>query len=474
MSSKPKVEICDVAVIGAGTAGIVAEKHARDRGVTTRLIDPEFAGTTCAHVGCMPSKLLIAAADAAHAVRDAERFGISATPQVDGAAVMRRLRKHRDRFVKGVKEGFARLPDGTCLQGHARFTGPGELELDDGTQIRARSVVVATGAKPALPGPFQAVADKVLTNRNIFEIEDLPDSVGVIGSGAVGLELAQALARLGVRVEVFDMGDRVAGLPDRVSAELHRILSQEFPIHLGQGPEAEADGDGVRLSWDGGDARFDRLLVAAGRPPQLDGLDLEKAGLELDDTGMPAVDRETLQCGDAPIFLAGDANGIRPLLHEAADEGAVAGRNAALYPDLRRAARGVSMAITFSRPSAAVIGDVPEKEDADTITGCADYANQGRARVMGQAHGICEIYAARSDGRLFGAALCLPGGEHLAHELAWAISGGLTASQMLDLPFYHPTLEEGLKPALRQICKQVSAPTPWNRADEPLPGDGCS
>lgn len=473
MSPKQEVEICDVAVIGAGTAGIVAEKHARDRGVTTRLIDPEFAGTTCANVGCMPSKLLIAAADAAHAVREAQRFGITATPQIDGAAVMRRVRKHRDRFVNGVKEGFERLPEGVRLKGHARFVAPGQLELDDGTQIRARAVVLATGAKPALPGPFQAVKDKVLTNRNIFEMEDLPKSVGVIGTGAVGLELAQALARLGVRVEVFDMGQRVAGLPEKPSAELCRILSDEFPIHLGQAPEAQPDGDGVRLTWEGDSARFDRLLVAAGRPPQLDGLDLEKAGLELDDKGMPEIDTATLQCGSAPIFMAGDANGLRPVLHEAADEGAVAGRNAASYPDLRLAERTVPIAITFSRPCAAVVGAVPETGDGDTVTGHADYGNQGRARVMGQAHGICEIYASRTDGRLTGAALCLPSGEHLAHELAWAISGGLTAGQMLDLPFYHPTLEEGLKPALRQICKQVALKAPWNRADEPLPGDDC-
>lgn len=474
MSPKHEVEICDVAVIGAGTAGIVAEKHARDRGVTTRLIDPEFAGTTCAHVGCMPSKLLIAAGDAAHAVRDAQRFGITATPQIDGAAVMRRVRKHRDRFVNGVKDGFERLPEGVRLKGRARFVAPGELELDDGTQIRARAVVLATGSKPALPGPFRAVKDKVLTNRNIFEMEDLPGSVGVIGSGAVGLELAQALARLGVRVELFDMGDRVAGLPEKVSAELCRILSDEFPIHLGHAPEAELDGDGVRLTWEGGSARFDRLLVAAGRPPQLDGLDLEKAGLELDDKGMPKIDTATLQCGNAPIFIAGDANGLRPLLHEAADEGAVAGRNAASYPDLRRAERSVFMAVTFSRPSAAVVGDVPEEDDSDTVTGRADYANQGRATVMGQGHGICEIYASRAEGRLTGAALCLPEGEHLAHELAWAISGGMTAGQMLNLPFYHPTLEEGLKPALRQICKEVATPALWSRANEPLPGDGCT
>ncbi|SIT86713.1 dihydrolipoyl dehydrogenase [Pontibaca methylaminivorans] len=463
---------CDVAVIGAGTAGIIAEKRARAAGAETLLIDATFSGTTCADVGCMPSKLLIAAADVAFGVSEAECFGITATSRIDGAAVMQRLRRHRDRFVQGVRSGFSRLPEGTCLRGRARFTGPDTLELDDGTRIRARAIVIATGSEPAVPKPFRALGARVLTNRNLFDLPDLPESVGVIGAGAVGIELAQALARLGVRVEVFDAGRTLAGLPEGVSAELCRILSREFAIHQETEPRAEPDGEGLRLIREGGSARFDRLLVAAGRPPQLDALDLEKAGLDLDDKGIPRFDPQTLQCGEQPIFIAGDANHERPLLHEAADEGAIAGENAARFPDLAKLKRPVPMAITFCRPDAAVIGTLPT-EDNGLVTGCADYARQGRARVMGRAQGICEIYADRDGGRLRGAALCAPHGEHLAHELAWAISCGLSASEMLDLPFYHPTLEEGLKPALRQICELAATSQGQRAGGDILPGDQC-
>ena len=342
MAASQRTKTCDVAVIGAGTAGLVAEKTARDHGASTRLIDEAFAGTTCASVGCMPSKLLIAAADAAQAVRDAAQFGIGATPLVDGVAVLHRLRQYRDAFVRGVTDSFARLPAGTCLQGRARFIAPGQLELDNGTRIDARAVVVATGSRPMLPRTFQAVEQRILTNQNIFELENLPASVGVIGSGPIGLELAQALARLGVRVAVFDRGDRLAGLPAKVSAELQRILAAELPIHLGQSTHAEYTNeqrDGVRLIRNGGDARFDWLLVAAGRVPQLDALALDQAGLMLDAKGMPDIDPATLQCAGTPIFIAGDANDLHPLLHEAADDGAVAGCNAASYPQLRRAIR---------------------------------------------------------------------------------------------------------------------------------------
>jgi dihydrolipoamide dehydrogenase len=474
MATSRRIETCDVAVIGAGTAGLVAESHAREQGASTRLIDVAFAGTTCASVGCMPSKLLIAAADAAQAVRDAARFGVHATARVDAAAVMRRLRRHRDDFVRGVTDRFARLAPDVCLRGRARFIAPGQLQLDDGTRVHARAVVVATGATPCIPESFQAVGARLLTNQNLFELENLPASVGVIGAGPIGLELAQALARLGVRVELFARGQRLAGLPPKVSAELHRVLATELPIHLGQSPRAayrDDRRDGVRLTWDGGEASFDWLLVATGRPPQLDALALDRAGVTLDERRRPQIDPATLQCAGAPVFIAGDANGLHPLLHEAADDGAVAGRNAARYPELRPARRSVPLAITFCRPVAAVIGTLPEPGALDTVSGCADYARQGRAKVIDQAHGICQLHATRADGRLTGAALCIPGGEHIAQQLAWAMADGLTATQLLDRPFYHPTLEEGLKTALRQICRQVSTPMPWNHADVALPGD---
>ncbi|MWD29844.1 dihydrolipoyl dehydrogenase [Aquicoccus sp. SCR17] len=461
---------CDVAVIGAGTAGLAAERAARHAGASTLLIDPDFAGTTCATVGCMPSKLLIAAAHANHGIARAGEFGIEASGRVDGPAVMTRLRKWRDTFAQGVRDNIARLPEGVCITGRARFAGPSVLELEDGTRIEAGAVVVATGSAAAIPGPFKALEDLVLTNRSVFELEDLPESVGVIGAGPVGVELAQALARLGVRVSLYDSGDSIAKLPEETTEALKPLLEQDFPVHLGTTPEPSREGDMVVLSHDGTSERFDRVLLAAGRPPSLEGLDLAATGLELDDHGMPEVNAETLQCGDLPIFMAGDANAIAPLLHEASDEGAAAGRNAAAHPDLKARETQVPLAITFTDPSAATIGTIPDPEDQSLVTGRADYADQGRAKVEARAGGLVRIHAKASDGTLMGADLCLPEGEHLAHLLAWTIASGKTASEVLDLPFYHPTLEEGLQAALREICRKTAAPRPWSRDEGPTPG----
>ena len=465
---------CDVAIIGAGTAGLAAERSARRNGASTLLIDEGFGGTTCASVGCMPSKLLIAAGNAMHAVEQASTFGVEASGKVDGVAVMARVRKERDAFVAGVEKSIEKLPEEVKIEARAKFAGATILSLSDGREVHAKSVVIATGSSPAIPEMFDAVRDRVLTNESIFELENLPRSIGVVGAGALGLELAQAMARLGVDTMVFDTGETIGGLKDHHVAEAyHEILSREMPILLGVKLTVEPDGDGVRLAWTGsasGEHRFDYLLVATGRPPRVKDIGLETTGLALDDHGMPDYDPDTMQCGTAPIFIAGDADHDRAVLHEASSEGMIAGRNAASYPEVTPGKRSVPFAITFTHPNVAVIGTVAGDDDANSVIGTASYDDQGRAKVEACNAGLVRFYADRRDGRLTGASMAGPAVEHSAHLIAWAIQSGWTATEVLDLPFYHPTFEEGMKSALRSICSEVHSPTPPDRDDGFTPG----
>ena len=465
---------CDVAIIGAGTAGLAAERSARRNGAKTLLIDEGFGGTTCASVGCMPSKLLIAAGNAMHAVNHASVFGVEASGKVDGVAVMARFRKERDAFVAGVETSIDKLPEDVKIEARAKFAGATILALSDGREVHAKAVVIATGSSPSVPDMFDAVRDRVLTNESIFELQDLPKSLGVVGAGALGLELAQAMARLGVETMVFDTGDTIGGLKDRhVGEAYHAILSREMPILLGVELEVKPEGDGVMLSWSGsesGERRFEYLLVATGRPPRIKGIRLETTGLGLDDHGMPDYDCETMQCGTAPIFIAGDADHDRAVLHEASAEGTIAGRNAARYPEVTPGTRTVPFAITFTHPNVAVIGRIAEDDDADSVIGTASYDDQGRAKVEACNAGLARFYADRRDGRLTGATMAGPAVEHSSHLIAWAIQSGWTATEVLDLPFYHPTFEEGMKDALRSICSEVHAPTPPDRDDGFTPG----
>jgi dihydrolipoamide dehydrogenase len=450
---------CDVAVIGAGTAGLAAERAARKVGAKTILIDDHFAGTTCATVGCMPSKLLIAAAKAAHRVREASIFGIRARPTIDGRAVMERLRKERDAFVAATLKSIDEIPPGVRLKQRAQFIDETTLRLGDGGTVSAKAVVVATGARPSVPKVFEPLSKLVLTNETVFELATLPQSIAVVGAGPLGLELAQAFARLGVDIAVFEQSDHVAALRDpEIAKELKSVLGVEFPMHFGVELEAAQEGGVARLSWSGpsaGTKSFERVLVATGRPPELHDLGLAATGAAVDKRGIPNFDKATLQCGDAPIFLAGDVDGERPVLHEASFEGYIAGRNAASYPDVRPSRRPPPFSIMFTEPPLAVVG-APASEDA--VIGTASYAEQGRAKVEACNVGLIRIYADRSSGKLAGAALFGPAMDHIAHLIAWSIERGDTATALLRMPFYHPTFEEGLKPALRQICEALQAP----------------
>jgi dihydrolipoyl dehydrogenase len=233
------------------------------------------------------------------------------------------------------------------------------------------------------------------------------------------------------------------------------VFGAEFPIHSGVKLQVARDRDVAYLSWSGsscGARSFDRVLVATGRPPQLQDLNLASTGVSMDERGVPHFDGATLQCGDAPIFLAGDVDGQRPVLHEAAAEGTIAGRNAAAFPNLERAKRAVPLSIMFTDPPLATIGAPPSDS---TIVGTGSYADQGRARIDACNSGLVRIYANRETGAITGAVLLGPAMDHIAHLFAWAIERGETAARMLELPLYHPTFEEGLAPPLRQICESV-------------------
>lgn len=456
---------CDVAVIGAGTAGIAAYRAATDAGASAVLIERGPGGTTCARVGCMPSKLLIAAAKAAHAARSADPFGIRVSGvAVDGRAVLERVRAERDRFVDSVLDGLDGLPEGARIAGTARFEDGRSLTVDAHTRIAFKAAVIATGSSPNIPKPLHGLGDRLLTTDTLFEIPDLPGSLAVLGAGAVGIEIAQAMTRLGVRVTVLDTGDTVAGLsqPD-LARQAAAIFGAELDLHLGATLEAATrDGDGVRLAWTDrhGHAqvtRAERVLAATGRAPNLDGLGLDAAGLRLGDDGVPDFDRRSLVCAGAPILIAGDADGWRPVLHEASRQGGIAGANAAALAASCAVAKPepwTSLAMVFTDPQVAVVGTPYEADAPGRVTGTVEFADQGRARVDGANRGGLRIWADR-DGTLLGGEMIGPAVEHLAHLLTHAIADGKTAATVLNQPIYHPTVEEGFSTALSEITHTI-------------------
>jgi len=464
-----KDKSADVAIIGAGTAAMNARRAVEKAGGTPLMIESGHFGTMCARVGCMPSKLLIAAADTAYEVATANQFGIeiNAGWRVDGPKVLARVRTERDRFVGGVLRQIDALPDEQVLQGHARFVGPTTLEVDDHTRVTARAIVIATGSTPVIPPPFDAIREHVLINDDIFELTNLPSSLAVIGTGIIGLELGQALQRLGVATTFFGRSNRLGHLTDPaitevVGATLKDTLDLRLNTTIRDATVVDA---GIRLRCvdsDGGEYEetFEQVLVAAGRRPNVTNLDLTASELRLNVRGLPDWNASTTQCGDAPIFMAGDVTGYRPLLHEASDEGRIAGANAMAYPNTVNHERRTPLAIAFTDPQMALVGKTcaelgdPLHQDCIEV-GEVSFARQGRASVMGRAAGLLRVYGDRDSRTVVGAELFGPRAEHLAHLLAWIVHERVPLPRVLEMPVYHPVLEEGLRTALRDLARKL-------------------
>ena len=454
----------DVAVIGAGSAGMRAFRAAQSWTDNVVLIEGGEYGTTCARVGCMPSKLLIAAAEAAHAVHQAPEFGVVADAvRIDDVAVMERVRAERDRFVGFVVESVESIPEAQRIKGDARFLDGHRIEVGGHTLVDAARVVIATGSSPSFPKSFSDLGDRLVVNDDIFAWHRLPRSVAVFGPGAIGLELGQALSRLGVEVLMFGLGGQVGPLTDpAVMSAAKEAFSSEF--HLD--PDArvqrmERREEGAYIEYLDADGRerstvVDYVVAATGRVPNVKGLGLENTGLPLDDRGVPEFDPETLRIGQSHVFIAGDVTNDRPLLHEASDEGRIAGDNAGRYPDVQVGFRRSALGIVFSDPQIAMVGSrYSDLEGVDAAVGEVSFADQGRSRVMLKNRGLLRVYADRDDGRFLGAEMFGPRAEHLGHLLAWAHQARMTVEQMLEMPFYHPVVEEGLRTALRDAHRQL-------------------
>ncbi len=462
-----KTRQTDVAIIGTGTAGMNAYRAAKAEGKQALVIESGVYGTTCARVGCMPSKLLIAAAEAAHGIHEAPGFGVhvDGPVRIEGREVMQRVRSERDRFVGFVLESVDAYPEEDKIRGHARFVSNTVLEVDDHTRIEAKAVVIASGSTPVVFDQFKPLGDRLVVNDDVFEWEDLPRRVAVFGPGVIGLELGQALSRLGVHIRMFGVQGLLGGISDpEVRADALAAFQSEFYLDTDADVQKlERVGDEVEITYVNLDGkrvveRFDYVLAATGRRPNVAGLNLESTDAKLDKRGMPQFDRFTMQIEDLPIFFAGDVNNDAPLLHEAADEGQIAGRNAAKWPDVSPGFRRAPIAIIFSDPQIAVVGQgygsLPEGE---YVTGAVSFSNQGRSRIMRKNRGRMHVYADRSTGRFLGAEMAGPAVEHMAHLLSWAVQQRLTVAEMLQMPFYHPVVEEGLRTALRDAQAQLEA-----------------
>lgn len=291
----------DVAIIGAGTAGLYALREVKRANKSYLMIDRGPLGTTCARVGCMPSKVALHAADLWAARHEQKDYGIQGTDQLslDRKATWQKVRSMRDGFAGGAANNAKRSAGEQLLMGEASFLEPTLLEVktDDGIQhVRANVIIIAVGSRPVVPGFLNDFKDKILTTDDLFELEELPERLGVLGLGAIGLEMGMAMHRLGVEVVGADMANSVGGIRDPEVANVALAAFKDtFPMFLGEKATLESATDGVQLVSGNNRRTVDKVLVALGRRPNVDQLNLDAAGIELDDKGMPSYDKHTLK-----------------------------------------------------------------------------------------------------------------------------------------------------------------------------------
>lgn len=447
-------------ILGAGSSGLTALGRIRHETEDFVMINGGAFGTTCARVGCMPSKALIHCAEHFHARKSFYEFGIDGADglSVDHVAIMNRVRAFRDRFTSGVQSGSTdTLKENQLIKGYAKFVAPDTVEVN-GEQIQGERIIIATGSRPVVPEAWKVLEDKLITSDELFELEKLPKRIAVIGLGIIGLEIGQALSRLGVEVIGFEMSNTIGGLHSpKASRQAIKLISKEFPIYLGESAEVEASDEGVKITVSSGCFEVDAVFASLGRRPNIDTLGLKQLGVELDEKGMPPFNIHTMQVSDLPVFIAGDVNGFRPILHEAGHEGRIAVKNAMAYPDVIAYQRKIPLGIAFVDPQIGIFGVDYRSLDLDK-TVVVDFKlerNNGRAIVMGEDKGVISLYADKVSKRLIGGELVMPHAEHFTHLLTWAIEQKLEVMTLLRMPYYHPVLEEAIESAIRMLAEDL-------------------
>ena len=452
----------DVAIIGSGSAGLYALGKVRPSGKSFVLINGGELGTTCARVGCMPSKAVIQVAEDFYRRSVFNRYGVEGHEdmQLSIPEAMEYVQDLRDIFVERVlSKSTDTLPEENFIEGYARFIETDLLEIDTGERIRANSIIIATGSRPVVPSSWEPFRDRVITSDEFFELENLPQSIAVIGLGVIGLEIGQSLRRLGLEVTGIDQLQTIGGLSDpEVARTAIEVIGREMPLWLGHAAEVTEVDNGL-LRVQAGDKVVDveQVFASMGRSPNLHKLGLGDIGIELDDRGVPVFDPQTMRIGDTPIYIAGDVTGERPLLHEAGDEGRIAGHNA-IAEEAVAFRRKTPLTITFCDPNIVVVGmPFAELDPASTAVGEIRMGPVGRAMIMAKNRGLIRVYAEQASGRLLGAEMACPKGENLGHLLAWSIQQGLSVGELLQMPYYHPVIEEALQAALYDLYGKVDA-----------------
>ncbi|WP_440990517.1 dihydrolipoyl dehydrogenase [Haloarchaeobius baliensis] len=457
----------DVLVIGAGPGGYVAAIRAGQLDLDVTLVERDAYGGACLNRGCIPSKALITGSKLAHDAGNAEDLGIHANPAVDLSQMM----NWKDGIVDGLTGGVEKLckANGVNLvEGTAEFSGEDSVRVVHGGEgqgsesIDFEHAIIATGSRPIQVPGFEFDGEHVISSEAALDLQTVPDELVVVGAGYIGMELAGVYARLGTDVTVIEMLDDVLPPYEDDVSRIVRKHAEELGVEFHFGYTAEdwaEDGDGVVVTAtpaaaDGGEAAeaedeqevlelsADKVLVAVGRQPVTDTMNLEAAGIETDENGFIQTD-DRARTEKEHIFAVGDVAGEPMLAHKASKEGQVAAEVIAGEPS---AIDYQAMpAAVFTAPEIGTVGltaDEAAEQGFEPVTGKFPFNASGRAMTTNETDGFVRIVADEPSGFVLGAQIVGPEASELVAEVALAIEMGATLEDVASTVHTHPTLAE--------------------------------
>jgi pyruvate/2-oxoglutarate dehydrogenase complex dihydrolipoamide dehydrogenase (E3) component len=445
-----ELHYADVCVIGAGSGGLSVAAGASQLGAKTVLFEHRRMGGDCLNFGCIPSKALLAAAKRVRSARDNAAFGLTGPPPgVDFAAVMAHVRGVIAAIEPNDSQARFEGLGVRVIRAFARFVGPDTVEAGD-VRVQARRIVIATGSSPALPPIPGLDAAPYFTNETIFENRVLPRHLVVIGGGPIGIEMAQAHRLLGAEVTVLEALPRIMPKddPELVALLAERLRADGVRVLTGvRVREVKADGDGVAVvvATEGGEERLtgSHLLVAAGRRPNLKGLDLEKAGIALDERGGLVVDGR-LRTTNRRVYAMGDAAGGPQFTHVAGYHASVVIKNALFKLPARVDYRALPW-VTYTEPELAHVGlteaEARERHAGDLAILRWPFHENDRAQAERSTRGVTKVVT-RRNGRILGASILGPEAGELIHPWVLAIGQGLKIGALATMIAPYPTLGE--------------------------------
>jgi dihydrolipoamide dehydrogenase len=427
----------DLAIIGGGWAGFNACLQAKKLGLTVCLIEKSLIGGTCLNLGCIPTKALIRSAKILTLAKKSVNFGLKPlSPEIDFI----RVQERKDNIVKTLRQGMQSSLKGIdCINEQAQIISAQEIKA--GAQvIKTKHILIATGSKSVELPFLKFNGNKVLSSDDILGLRELPGSLLIVGGGVIGCEFASLFSTLGTRVTVVEK------MPQLLPGEDAEVAKRIETVFKKKGIKVSTSTDASTLDI----KEYDRVLVAVGRAPRTEGLDMEKLGIKID-KGRVVVD-ECLRTSVPGIFAAGDCTGKKMLAHFAAYQGELAAENIASPGFLKKAQDEIVPNCIFTDPEIASVGISEEQAKAKGIAvkvSKFDFLASGMARILDETEGFIKVVSDEKTEQVLGASIIGPQATELIAALALAVANRLKTSDIRNTIFAHPTLSESIHEALK-------------------------